>query len=368
VFCDVVAYLDTNWIYPGSSPMWSSFSAASSADWFQHAAGSQSQINTSAFGGGLLINQADAGVQSFFGSYARSDYNGVDGLMMDDQSAGLSAQLYSSTCGCDTDSEFGSDTALQAAHSAMSAAMTHANGQPFTQIDNTLPPNPYLPQGLDLLNQSTGVTGLVAEGEPEDDGTLDPYYSTLLDQIAYVANSSHGFVVPLSYAPAGASYQAQSRRVQEATMLLGYNPGHLVDWADLEQGSSNLAVWPEEGLYPTDPIQSMTAPGGSGCLTGSGQVCSTGGHNNLQVAPGVYRREFGACYDQRVAIGACAAIINTTANPVTIQSAWLAGAYSHQVTLTGGDVQSGGTINTTGATFTPNTTTVQPHDATVLAG
>ena len=368
VFCDVVAYLDTNWIYPGSSPMWGSFSAASSADWFQHSPGSSAQISTGDFGGGYLIDQAQAGVRSFFASYAQSNYDGVDGLMMDDQSAGLSAQLYSSSCGCSADSEFGSDAALQAAHSAMSAAMTHANGQPFTQIDNTLPPNPYLPQGLNLLDQSTGVTGLVAEGEPEDDGTLDPDYSTLLDQIAYVAHTSHAFVVPLSYAQAGASDQAQSRRVQEATMLLGYNPGHLVDWADLEQGSSDLAVWPEEGIYPTKPVQSMSAPGGSGCLTGSGQVCATGGHNSLQVAPGVYRREFGACYDQSVAFGACAAIVNTTASPVTIRSSWLSSTYSHQVTLTGGDVQSGGTINTTTTTtFTPNTTTINPHDATILA-
>jgi hypothetical protein len=218
-----------------------------------------------------------------------------------------------------------------------------------------------------MLNQATGVDGLIAEGEPEDDGTLDPYYSTLLDQIAYVSDETNGFVVPLSYASAGASYQQQSRLVQEATMLLGYSPGRLVDWADLEQGSNDLAVWPEEGIYPTEPVQSMSAPSGSGCLAGTGVVCPTGGHNDLQVAPGVYRREFAACYDHSVAFGACAAVVNTTASPITVPSSWLTHTYAHQITLQGGDVQSGGQINLATTPFTPNTTTIPAHAATLLA-
>ena len=208
--------------------------------------------------------------------------------------------------------------------------------------------------------------GLLKEGSPEYDGRLDPYYSTLLDEIAYVADETSGFVVPLSYGQAGASDQAQSRRVQEATMLLGYSPGHLVDWADLEQGSNDLAVWPEEGIYPTQPVQSMSTPDGSGCLAGTGAVCSTGGHNDLQVAPGVYRREFAACYDQRTAIGPCATVMNTTSDPVTVASSWLTGTYAHQVTFDGGDVQSGGSIDVNGANFTPNTTTIAAQDAVLL--
>jgi hypothetical protein len=254
-----------------------------------------------------------------------------------------------------------------AGHEAMSAAMTHASGQPFIQVDNALPVNPYLPQGFGLLNSATGVGGMVAEGEPMDNGQLDPYYSTLLDQIAYIGDQTSGFAVPLSYSPSGASYQAQSRRVQEATILLGYRPGHLVDWADLEDDSSSLAVWPEEGLYPTEPVQSMTAPGGAGCLAGTGSVCSTGGHVDVQVAPGVYRREFAACYDHGTLIGGCAAIVNTTSSPVTDQASWLTRSYAHQITFTGGDVQSGGSLNLTSTPFTPGQTTTPAHDATLLA-
>jgi hypothetical protein len=367
-FCNVIQYLDTNWIFPNGSPPWGPFSAAASESWYQHTPGSQTtRIMSSGYGGGYLINQSDPAVKSFFQSYVRNHYGAEDGLMMDDQSTSLSTQLYYSTCGCSSSNEVSSTPALRSAHEAMSAAMTHATGQPYIQIDNSLPANPYLPQGFDMLDRQAGVTGFVKEGSPEYNGTLDPYYSTLLDEIAYVASTPTGFVVPLSYGSAGASYQQQSRRVQEATMLVGYSPGHLADWADLEQGSNNLAVWPEEGIYPTAPLQSMGAPGGNGCLGGTGDVCSTGGHNDVQVVPGVYRREFGACYNHGVLFGACATIINTTASSVTIRSSWLTRSYGHQITFSGGDVQSGGAINLAGATVTPDSSTVGAHDAVLLA-
>ncbi len=364
VFCNVIQYLDTNWLYPQGSPPYGAFSQAASESWYQHVPGSGSRVQTGAFGGGSLINQSSGAVQSFFQGYVRSHYESADGLMMDDQGPSLGSQLYSANCGCKATAEIGSDQALRGAHVSMSAAMTHASGQPFVQVDNTLPPNPYQPQGLDMLQG--GVHGLLKEGSPENNGHLDPYYSTLLDQIAYVAAQSNSFMVPLSYGQAGAASQAQSRRVQEGTILLGYSPGHLVDWANLNGGSNDLSVWPEEGIYPTQPVQSMGAPGGSGCLAGTGNVCSTGGHNDLQVAPGVYRREFAACYDRATAIGPCATIVNTTASPVTVASSWLTQGYSHQVTFNGGDVQSGGTINHNGATFTAGSTTTGPQDSLLL--
>jgi hypothetical protein len=150
-------------------------------------------------------------------------------------------------------------------------------------------------------------------------------------------------------------------------VLLGYRPGHVVDWADLEQDSLDLAVWPEEGIYPTQPLESMAAPRGNGCLTGSGAVCSAGGHNDVQVAPGVYRREFRTCYDHGAAFGGCAVIVNDTSRAVAVSPSWLHQLYLHQITLNGGDVQSGGTINTTGAVFIPGVTPLAAHDALLLA-
>lgn len=125
-------------------------------------------------------------------------------------------------------------------------------------------------------------------------------------------------------------------------------------------------MWPEEGIVGTAAVQTMAAPGGAGCLAGTGVVCSSGGHNDLQVAPGVYRREFGACYEQGTAFGRCAVLVNTTGAPVTVAPSWLTQSYQHQLTMTGGDVQSGGALNLAGAPFTPGSTTIGPQDAAVL--
>jgi hypothetical protein len=368
VYCDVMQYLDTAWdlSQEASVPM----ASAASDNWWLHETSPHNgvPIYSTTFGGGYLMNQAMPSVRAYFRSFVRSHFDADDGLLMDWQAASLTQELYFSTCACATTSEIRSSAALRRAHGWMSAALTHRNGTPFMQIDNSLPVNPYLPQGMGMLNRSTGVDGWGAEGEPENYGALDPYYSTLLDQIAYIETRTHGAVVMLSRGDHGAAYEQQSRRVQEATMLLGFSQGHLVDWADLEQGNGDLAVWPEEGIYPTRPAQSMRAPRGRGCLKGTGVACSRGGHNNVQVAPGVYRRVFRNCYVRRVAFGRCAAIVNTTAGWVAVKRAWL-GHYSfrHQITFNGGDVQSGGTIDLTGARFRAGSTFVAPDDAMLLS-
>lgn len=364
IHCYVMQYLDTNWDFPEDHMR---IASAASGNWLLHAPSSQS-VYTSTMGGGYLLNQLVPEVRRFFQSYVRANYNSDDGLLMDWQSPSLAQELYYSTCGCLTTREIPTNQMLQAAHDHMASAMTHRNGAPFIQANNSLPGNPYLPQGLDMLNRARGVDAWVAEGEPESGGVLDPYYSTLLDQIAYISHHTAGFVVLMSEAAAGSTQQQQSRRMDEATILLGYSPGHLVDWADLEQGSSDLAVWPEEGLYPANPEQSMGAPRGRGCLAGLGVVCSRGGHNDLEVAPGVYRREFGACFDRGVRFGPCAAIVNTTGRPVAVRASWLRGvAFGHRIAFAGGDVQSGGTIRVKGLPFHAGKTVVGPQDAILLS-
>ena len=367
-YCLVMQYLDTNWDFT-EDPM--PVASAASGDLWLHAPTPQpfSDIYSSSLGGGRLMNQSSPAVRSFFQSFVRANYNADDGLLMDWQSPSLSQELYYSTCGCSSTVELPTDKMLRAAHSEMAAAMTHRDGAPFIQADNSLPPNPDLPQGLQMLDPATGVDGWVAEGAPEDDGILDRYYSTLLDQMAYITTRTKGFITLLSYGAAGAGYQPQARRVQEATVLLGFKPEQVVDWADLESGSPRLAVWPEEGIYPTDPVQSMGAPGGRGCLAGAGVVCARGGHNGVQIAPGVYRRVFRVCYSRRIAFGACAAIVNTTGSPVVVRSSWLSGVtFAHRIAFVGGDVQSGGTIRVKGSPFRAGTTVVGPQDAMLLSG
>jgi hypothetical protein len=361
-YCTPVQYLDTNWIYQqGSAPI----AQDAQESWWLHQPGysdAAHRITVSGYGGGNLLNQANPAVDAWFRNYAQTNYNSYPALMMDDSSSSLSSALYGT--GLTKTQEITSDSQLQAAHEQMAAAMTHSDGTPFLQIDNALSPNDNLTPPFKQLNDTTGTQGLIAEGAPYDNGQITSYYSTLLDELAYIDHTKNDFITLLSYDQNGSE---QGRMVQAATELLGYNANHVVSWSDLEQNSNDLAVWPEQGIVPTNPIQTMNQPGGSGCLTGHGTVCSSGGHNDLQVAPGIYRREFGQCYDQGTPFGACATIINTTSAPVTIQNNWLTQTYSHQITTNGGDIQTGGTINTTGAPYTPNTTTIPADNATLLS-
>ncbi len=362
-YCTPVEYLDTNWIYPkgGSEPI----AGPARESWWLHEPGytdSAHRISVSSYGGGDLLNQTDPAVQNWFRNDVRTNYNAWPALMMDDSSAGLSVQLYGT--GSRTTDELSTDAQLQAEHEGMAAAMTHTDGTPFLQIDNSIPANPWLTMPFAMLNKPSSVQGLVAEGQPMDNGTMTGAYPTLLDEMAYVDKTADDFIVLLSYDSTGS---LRARRVQEASEMLGYSQNHVVSWADLEQGNTDLAVWPEEGVVPTRPVQSMAAPGGTDCLAGQGVECSSGGHNSLELAAGVYGREFGNCYDHGVAFGDCAAIVNTNSSPVTVRRSWLTQRYGHQITMTGGDVQSGGTINTTDATFTPGVTTIAANDAILLA-
>ena len=364
-FCHSMQYLNTAWQFADQHlPV----PARTAGHWFLHEplTNGHARIYTQSGGGGYLIDQRRPDVRSFFRSYVRSHVDRVDGLLMDWQTPGLSQELSASICGCTRTREIATNRDLQAAHQLMSQVLTHRNGRPFLQVDNTLAPNPFLPQGLNMLNPRIGVVGWVAEGEPMSYGTLDPWYTTLLDQIAYVATRTSGFVVPLAYDYATAPDLDRTRRVQEATMLIGYSPGHLVDWLDLDHGNQHLSVWPEEGIYPSDPVESMRTPGGRGCLRGAGVDCARGGHHDVQVAPGVFRREFRSCALLGRRFGGCAAIINTTGNGVLVQASWLRQAYGHVITWSGGDVQSHGAVHATGSGFTPGQW-LDPHDAVLLA-
>jgi hypothetical protein len=362
-YCTAIEYLDANKIYgQGSIPI----AKSAQESWWLHQPGQSGASHrltaSSSWGNANYLDGANAAVDSWLHSYVQTNYNSFDGLMMDDTSSTPAQEFYGTSA--TSSAELNSTASVTAEHSDVAAAMTHTDGSPFLQIDNGLSVNPYLPTTLPLLNDPSAVQGLVTEGAPISDGTITSYYSTLLDDMSAVDHRANDFLVLLSYDPSGS---VRARRVQAATVLLGYSQGHIVSWSDLEQNSSDLAVWPEEGIVPTQPIQTMAAPGGSGCLAGTGQLCTQGGHTGVQVAPGVYRREFKQCYNHGVAIGGCAAIVNDTGTAVTVKGSWLAQSYSHQITMVGGDVQSGGTVNTQGASFTAGSTSVPADDAALLS-
>jgi hypothetical protein len=366
-YCDSLVYLDTDWEYAqGSEPV----AANASENWWLHEPGytdSAHRIYSSNYGGGNVINQTNTAADSWFQNDLHANYNSYDGLFMDDQSSSLGGEFYYAGGSLSSSEEITTNSQLMASHEQMSSYMTHANGTPFAlQVDNALSPNTNITPPWPMLNKPAGVKGFVSEGNPISNGLITGYYPSLLDDMSYIDNESPSgdFLVFLSYDSNGS---LSARRVQAATVLLGYEPDRIVSWSDLEQGSSDLAVWPEAGIYPTEAVQTMTAPGGSGCMAGTGSVCSTGGHSDIEVANDVYRREFKDCCYQSISFGNCAAIVNDSGSSVTVQNSWLTQSYHHEITMVGGDVQTGGTIDLTGASFTSGNTTIPADDAVLLA-
>jgi len=149
-------------------------------------------------------------------------------------------------------------------------------------------------------------------------------------------------------------------------------------------------VWPESGIYPVEPRQTMGNPSGARCLQAAATYrlapgvidpCTSGGARSLEVPvaevsgasgirSGVFRREFRRCADRGTSFGPCAAIVNTTDRAVTVRRSWLQGAYSSVIGLVGGDVQSGGSVDLRAQPFAAGSASaaVPAGSALLLAG
>jgi hypothetical protein len=336
------------------------------------------------------LSQADD-LRETFAEAARRFYDRHDGLMVDDQAPSLRAMLYDFVCGqtasCPTQSaEIATDDQQQLGVRSMAAAFTHRDGSTFTQIENGITDNPYVPPSVGRLDYP-GVVGLVAEGQPISGGGFAAWkYPSLLDELAYV-NTRPGpakFVVLLStYDGSDRAVLDRSRRVHIATVLLGYARGHTVSWEDVASGdpSKPLEIWPEEGLYPTGAVRSMTRPGDPGgrCFADGfvpdpdhNWYCTTGGHNDLEPDsanhPGVFVREFRACYDAGQPIGRCAAVVNTSESAQEVSALLSNGSYRYEIGFTyphgSGVVGRGGKLDLT----EPWDGTVAASDAVILRG
>lgn len=361
-YCRAVEYLDANWIFrDGGVPI----GHVAGNSWWLHRPGYRDaahRIYSAAYGGGEIVDQRNRAVDAWFQRFVRRRYSRYRILMMDHSSASVRDELYYT--GLRTSEEIRSDRVLQASHEKMAAALTRADGSPFLQFDNALNVNPWLPAPFAMVAHPASVVGVVTEGAPIEDGVMTPWYSTLLDDMAYVDAHPREWLVLLSYDPTGGR---RARRVQAATEWLGYSANHIVSWSDLETDRNRLAVWPEEGIVPTHAVQSLAAPAGRGCLAGTGIVCARGGHNALRAAPGVFRREFRVCFYRRQRFGRCAAIVNANSYPVVIRRQWLSLRYRHQIGFVGGDVQQGGRVAIRGVRFRAGQV-LPAHDAILLTG
>jgi hypothetical protein len=399
-----------------------------------------------AAGGQTPCQTADGSPYTDFGTwldgFVNTNFPQFGGLMVDDTGVNDAKQLYgngmptystSAELPFTTSDPDPEDDIAEHNNLASEMRVTGTNnpylkvGARYLQIDNSWNYFSYNPQPIYpnlSYNDADNVKGMLMEGAPWTSGTnytvapdatgapSPAYYATVLDSMAWVTStppsgppdtSPQDFLTLLSYDPGNlnaddlsetapshdAGDQHQGRLIQEATVMLGYAPGKIVSWADLENPyskddvadpfSTDLAVWPEEGIYPTDPVQTMTYPsddtGQNQCLTGTGgepPTCDQGGHNKVLAytvpngAGFVYRREFRDCFNRGTPIGPCAAIVNDSATSQAVQASWLSSNLSYKYVATlepgpldtnhsdptydyyGWDVQSGGWINTCG--------------------
>jgi len=219
---------------------------------------------------------------------------------------------------CHTTKEYKSDADVVASRAALAHAMTHTDGRPAKMVYNgNISPALYTSAPSNYMGANVESSVVWA-----DQGRPNRYELTLnfMQQVSktsgfYILNSRGSGVL-------------SARLIHSAVLLLGYSEGHTVSWEQFESGSSKLSIWPEALIYPTQPLQSMN-----------------GAATDLQVAPGVWRREFAGCFLAQKRFGPCAALLNANSHSVAINPKWFAQRYGHSVTFSGGDVLSGGATN-----------------------
>jgi len=252
---------------------------------------------------------------------------------------------------CHSTQEIPNNAAEVLAHTRFVNAMSHRNGSPMMFLFQQATFN--IPTDISAFAATDRFVAMSCEGCIATYATpvRPTLYAGVLNEMA-AADESPGAFLLLSHGnfPSGSSMQILQRLVTTGIVWLAYSEGHTIVQPDLESNTNRLAIWPEDLIYPSSPLQTMLA-----------------GSNDLQVSSGVYRREFASCYQRGVAIGPCAAVVNANASAVYVRSGWFSQTYHHVVTLSGGDVLSGGLANIAGAAFVPNSTVLQAGGALLLS-
>lgn len=362
--CSSVFYFDPNEVTDSANcPITpdAQFIAAASESWYVHLSGYSDaahrihgEYTQSCDGQTITVpvyapDQANTAVQAYFKSFLQTNASGWNYYLMDNTSWDLIDQFYGPGGGfcpglpdnwCSTTEEFTTNAELVAAHGALAAAL------PASTFTNGLDQTPSQEIGA-----SSKFVGGSCENCVVDGGAYEPgnYAKILTLMAATDATPGAAFIEMNSgSSAAGSAAQIGQRLVTFAVGWLGYSQGHTIVDANLEASTDNLPIWPEEMLVPTDPVQSMTSEA-----------------SDIAVSTNVWRREFAACYQNGVSIGPCAAILNGTSSAVTVSSSWLTQTYGHVITLSGGDIFSGGSLSLTSTAFTVNSTSV-PADQAIL--
>jgi hypothetical protein len=367
--CKSVFYFDYAMAYAPTSGCFEYPNAyevkAASENWFLHDTGYTNyahRVHGKDGSGNCTIwamNPESSGLQTWLRDYLRNNAAGYDVLFADSNSMDVpDAGWFPSGGGCDpwphiclSMEGVPNDAAEVAARIDLINAMTWRNGSPmyafYQQVDLN---NPALDvAALEGTNRYLGVTceGCVAS----PDGVHPENYGRVLNAMAAVEGTHAAFVlISNGYYTNGSPAQIKQRLVTTAIVWLAYKEGHTIVQPNLEYSTDRLAIWPEDLIYPSNPLQTMID-----------------GASDLQVAAGVWRREFGECYQKELPFGHCAAIVNSNSGAVTIRSSWLRQTYKYVITLSGGDVLSGGSARITDEIFKPGTTLIQGGSAVLLS-
>ncbi|HUN28243.1 MAG TPA: hypothetical protein VMV65_00425 [Alphaproteobacteria bacterium] len=375
--CSSVYYFDPSLVY--DSPLcpyaaYREFLAQAAENWFVHLPGRddaagrvQGTYVQSCKGARVPVhvyaaNQTNPAVRAFFAEYLRKNADDFDFYEMDDTSDTLLTQFYGPGGGfcklrggngyCTQTAEMAADADLVGAHMALANALNHSNGSPMYFYYNGLSFTARSPVIPPLLGNGSRFRGVICENCVVNDGALRPaMYGKVLGAMARIDTIAGAAFVELSTgkSPDGSPAQVAQRLVTTAVAWLGYADGHTIVWPNLEFTTHNLAVWPEDELVPTQPLQTMSdSPAG------------------IAVAPGVWRREFAACYAGGAPIGPCAAVLNGSPAAVRVSAQWFRQHYGHVVTLDGGDAPSGGTISLSRAAFSVGATEIPASQALLL--
>jgi hypothetical protein len=310
------------------------------------------------------LNSFNAGVRLYERSYLRTYGDAWDYYLMDVTKGSVLLQFYGPGGGmcqqnlpihlCSTTQEYPNDPTVVQAHNVLYSGLTHRNGSPMNLFFNGVTFTNGRATDLGIVQENKNVFGAVCEDCVVSLGTFRPqWYASILNAMAQMNAIPTGSFIQLNVGedPAGSPQQIAERTISAAMTWLGYSPGHTVVFPDFEASTTRLAIWPEYSIVPTDPVESMSTS-----------------YSNLQVATGVYRREFRACYNYGVPIGQCAAIVNgNTTATIRLSAAWLKQAYGHVVELSGGDIPSGGHVLLTSSKFIPSATTLAPGHGILIA-
>jgi hypothetical protein len=361
--CYSIFYFDPNFIeYSSTCPVTAdiSFMNAASESWYVHRSGYTDSAhrvhgtNTIACSAGtstqttFVANDASPGVQDYFRTYLQESGDAWDYYWMDNTSAEVLTQMYGPGGGfcpgeyndwCTSTEELPTNASIVTEHASFASGLKHTDGAPmefFFNGANFVNDNGFS-NDFNLFSASSHFIGAICENCIVDDGIYrEDMYPRVLNAMAQINAISGAQLVELNTgaSSSGSSDQIAQRLVTTAVAWLGYSEGHTVVFPNLEDNTANLAVWPEDEIYPADPLESMSTS-----------------EENIEVAGNVWRREFSACYYRSVAIGPCAAILNGNAGPVAVQTGWLKQSYGHVMALGGGDILDYGGVYFSDTTF-----------------